>query len=71
MTDTAAKRQFPFELPAHTFTEDPAEKWRRQHEQRRLKAYLQGKERFAHGREMSLNGFVPVMYYVTPPAPAK
>ena len=51
-------------IPDHAYTEDASVKWQRGHEKRELKAYLKGHTHFAHGRRMTVNGFVPVMYKV-------
>mgnify|MGYP003477792181 FL=1 len=66
IVQTDNTRQFPGEIPPHTFTEDPAEKYKRDHEKRRLKAYLKGKEYFTHGRKRTIFGYQPLVWSVVP-----
>lgn len=40
-------------------------KWARQHEKKRLRAYLKGHTHFGHGRDLTINGWEPRMYPVT------
>jgi hypothetical protein len=61
------RRSYPGTLPSDTYTNDPAEKWARGHEKRRLRAYLKGNMYFAHGRVPAMPfGFRPKMWPVTP-----
>ena len=65
-------RSFPGTIPSHSALDPNIEtyerdKWERGHEQRRLKAYLKGKQLFAHGRTRAYPvGFRPIMWPVTP-----
>lgn len=58
------RRMFPGILMVpHDYTDDPAERYRRAHEKRRLKAYLKGHQRFQHGWQPAFPfGRRPVMF---------
>lgn len=57
-------RSFPGILMVdHKFTDDPAVKYERAHEKRRLKAYLKGHQRFQHGWQPAYPiGRRPIMF---------
>ena len=62
-------RTFPKELPSHKAIPHDADsakalRWERDHEKRRLKAYLRGDTRFAHGSVVTPLGRRPIMFDV-------
>lgn len=71
MESTTARRHFPGVLPEHKALDPKSEtyaheKWQRAHEKKRLAAYLKGRDLFSHGRTMTVTGWAPVRWYVTP-----
>jgi len=63
-------RTYPYQLPSDKALDQSSEsyatdKWSRAHEKKRLRAYLKGDIKFAHGRRPSFpSGFTPIMWPV-------